>query len=180
MAVIGILLVALWWAPAAQAADVEMRTPASLELPAPESGVTVKFHPKTGRPYPSIVPPGERAEAARPLAPLERPDYELLRAKGGEIPYHGPVSDRTKVYVLAGTLASAGVAAGVSGLAAAPAAAGAASGSPVVPAAAAAALLALEGDYVIQTLRGRPEDRNTERVSDSRVLEYGPGYKGAA
>ncbi len=162
----------------ARAAEVQVISSVDLEAPPPESGVAVKAHPRTGRPYASIVAPGEAPEAASPVRPLERPDYRYLHAGRGEVAYQGPSSDRTKVYVLAGTLATAGVAAGMAGLATAPAVAGAAAaGSPVVPAAAAAALLALEGDYVIKTLRETPEDRQFERDSSSRVIDYGPGFR---
>ena len=61
-----------------------------------------------------------------------RPDYRLLEldVKSGEIPYSGPVSSRTKVYVLAGALAAGGIvgaaAMSVAAAGAAPSAAGAA------------------------------------------------------
>jgi len=73
----------------------------------------VREHPKTGRPYVSIIP----SEAPDPPDPFTgqkgqiiRPDYRLLdpKIKSGEVPYEGPVSDRTKVYIFAASLATLG------------------------------------------------------------------------
>ena len=169
------LLLLLAAAPAA-GGEVDVQAPLTLEVP-PQSGVVVKAHPRTGRPYVSVVPPGETSAPPSAARQVDRPDYRYLHSRAGQVPYRGPVSDRTKVYVLAGTLASAGVATGVAGLATAPAAAGAAAGSPAVPAAVAIGLLALEGDYVIKTLRETPQDRRFEQASSSRVIEYGPAYR---
>ena len=92
--------------------------------------VIVREHPKTGRPYVSIVssqgeiPPdiftGQRK--------YSRPDYRMLdpKIKSGQIPYEGPSSDRKKIYLFAATLATLGTASGAAVIASAPAATGAA------------------------------------------------------
>lgn len=92
--------------------------------------VIVREHPKTGKSYVSIVP----SQGEVPPDPFtgqkkySRPDYRLLdhKMKSGKIPYDGPYSDKTKIYIFAATLATLGTASGVAVIAAAPAAAGAA------------------------------------------------------
>lgn len=93
--------------------------------------VIIREHPKTGKPYVSIV----SSEIPDPPDPFTgqwgriiRPDYRLLdpKVKSGEIPYEGPVSDSTRIYIFAATLATLGAAGAVLAPAAAPAAAGAA------------------------------------------------------
>ncbi len=85
--------------------------------------VAVMKHPKTGKPYVAILPEGETPKdalifpsgsAAEEAGKVSRPDYRMLdwKVKNGEIPYSGPTSDRTKVYVLAATLATVGVVSG--------------------------------------------------------------------
>ena len=92
--------------------------------------VVVRQHPRTGKPYVSIVREGE--EAKDPFAGARRnysrPDYRMLdpKVKSGAVPYEGPYSDKTKIYVFAATLATLGVASGAAVIAAAPAATGAA------------------------------------------------------
>lgn len=91
-----------------------------------QTQVIVREHPKTGRPYISIVPreiPPDPFSGRREK--FSRPDYRMLnpRVKAKDIPYDGPYSDRKKVYLLAASLAAVGTAGGVAGLAAAPAAA---------------------------------------------------------
>ncbi len=92
--------------------------------------VIVREHPKTGKPYVSIVSsddPDPKDPFTGPLQKFSRPDYRMLdpKIKAKDIPYHGPSSDRRKVYVLAATLATVGTAGGAAGILAAPAATGA-------------------------------------------------------
>ena len=93
--------------------------------------VIVRDNPRTGKPYVSIV----SSDVENPASPLSlqniayrRPDYRLLdpKIKSGQIPYDGPTSDRTKVYLFAASLAAVGTVGGAVGLATAPAATGAA------------------------------------------------------
>ena len=93
------------------------------------TAIIVREHPKTGRPYVSIV----SSEGPMPVDPFThqrsrfwRPDYRMLdpKVKARDIPYNGPSNDRKKVYVLAATLATVGAAGGIAGIAAAPAATG--------------------------------------------------------
>ena len=92
--------------------------------------VVVREHPRTGKPYVSIIRAGE--ETKDPFAGARRnysrPDYRMLdpKIKSGAIPYEGPYSDKTKIYVFAATLATLGAASGAAVIAAAPAATGAA------------------------------------------------------
>ena len=78
-----------------------------------QTRVILREHPKTGKPYVSIV----SSEVPEPPDPFTgrrgriiRPDYRLLdpKVKSGEIPYEGPVSDRTKIYIFAASLATLG------------------------------------------------------------------------
>ena len=92
--------------------------------------VIIREHPKTGKPYVSII----STEIPEPPDPFTgqrgrilRPDYRMLDAKvkSGQIPYDGPVSDRTKVYIFAASLMTLGTVGGALAIAAAPAATGA-------------------------------------------------------
>ena len=95
--------------------------------------VIVREHPKTGRPYVSIVST-DQPEPKDPFANQRQryrpPDYRMLdpKLKSGAIPYEGPYSDRKKVYVFAASLATVGTVGGVGIIATAPAATGAAAG----------------------------------------------------
>ncbi len=89
--------------------------------------VAVREHPKTGKPYVTIIgKDGTRTSPALTgkIEQIARPDYRMLdpKVKSGQIPYHGPVSDRKKVYILAGTLATVGVAGSLAASTAIPAA----------------------------------------------------------
>lgn len=88
--------------------------------------VIVREHPKTGKPYVSIVPAGFSLEGGpfgTPGSIAKRPDYRMLdpRVKSGAIPYEGPYSDATKVYLFAATLATLGTVGGAVGMALVPA-----------------------------------------------------------
>lgn len=96
--------------------------------------VVIREHPKTGKPYVSIIST-ERAEPPDPFTGqrgrIIRPDYRMLdpKVKSGEIPYEGPVSDRTRVYIFAASLMTVGTVGGAMIWAAAPAATGAGASS---------------------------------------------------
>ena len=109
--------------PTARASEVVTET---------NTAAVVREHPKTGKPYVSIVSK-DLPDSNNPLAGLKkypRPDYRMLdsKIKPSDIGYQGPHSDRKKVYALAATLAAAGTAGGVVGFAAAPASTAASGG----------------------------------------------------
>ena len=91
-----------------------------------QTRVVRREHPKTEKPYVSIVPMNSSDDSA-PIANYRRitsrPDYRMLdpKIKSGQIPYDGPFSDATKVYVFAATLATLGTVGGAVGLATLPA-----------------------------------------------------------
>ena len=88
---------------------------ASEVLEQTQTRVIVREHPKTGKPYVSIVP-GEGPIPEDPFVKqrqtMRRPDYRLLdpKIKSGEIPYEGPYSSSKKIYIFAATLATLGAA----------------------------------------------------------------------
>ena len=91
--------------------------------------VLVREHPRTGRPYVSIVPetPENLPDPFQALhTRFSRPDYRMLdpKVKSGEIPYDGPYSSSTKVYVFAASLATLGTVGGAVGMAVLPASTG--------------------------------------------------------
>lgn len=91
--------------------------------------VVMRHHPKTGREYVVLVPQSsleKNGEVVVNPKMISRPDYAMLRAKGNpsDVQYEGPVSDRTKVYVFAATIATIGAVGGTVGMIAAPATAG--------------------------------------------------------
>ena len=146
--------------------------------------VVVREHPRTGKPYVSII----RSDGAAkdPFAGqgkfYSRPDYRMLdpKVKSGAIPYNGPYSNKTKIYIFAASLATLGAASGAAVIAAAPAATGAAAsggagaylaaGTAVVAGSAAAADIAMKpdlkkGDYTLGSesrLLKEEEDRKTK------------------
>ena len=148
------------------------------------TAVVVREHPRTGKPYVSII----RSDGAAkdPFAGqgkfYSRPDYRMLdpKIKSGAISYNGPASDRKKIYIFAASLATLGAASGAAVIAAAPAATGAAAsggagaylaaGTAVVAGSAAAADIAMKpdlkkGDYTLGSeskLLKEEEDRKTK------------------
>ena len=138
--------------------------------------VVVREHPKTGKPYVSIVS-GDQPLAADPFAKqrkkMSRPNYRMLdpKVKPGEIPYDGPYSSSTKIYVFAATLATLGVAGGAVGLAAIPASTGgAASGGGAYLAAGSAVAAGTAGTVAIKT-RNNPNQDDFTLVSKSKSLD---------
>ncbi len=88
-----------------------------------------RIHPKTGKPYVTLTPEPSRPDPLeRQHSRYRRPDYRMLKADSfrGEIDYDGPSSDRTKIYVFAGAVATAGT---VGGIVLAPAAAASSGGA---------------------------------------------------
>jgi len=149
--------------------------------------VAVRNHPKTGKAYVSIVDEGLAVERVpltdRELDP-ERPDYRMLdpKIKAGEIPYHGPVSDRKKVYLLAAGLATAGTVSSFAAAAAIPAAASSgasAAGGAGAYAAAGTAVTAGTVSTVWLKTQPDPDGDDYQRRSESSVLE-GPGSADSA
>ncbi|MBI4367858.1 MAG: hypothetical protein HY588_00525 [Candidatus Omnitrophica bacterium] len=136
--------------------------------------VLVREHPKTGRPYVSIVALGEaQADPFLKLrTKMKRPDYRMLdpNVKSGEIPYDGPYSDAKRVYLFAASLATLGTVGGALAIAAIPASAGgAASGGGAFLAAGSAVALGGAGSpYLAAKSDHRPDDYI--QISKSRVL----------
>lgn len=82
----------------------------------PESGakVYVREHPQTGKPFVSLRSEALTQDLFQGFTRREiRPDYKMLDADAKGIPYDGPASDRTKVYVFAATLITLGAAGAV-------------------------------------------------------------------
>jgi hypothetical protein len=148
--------------------------------------VAVMPHPRTGRPYVAILPeennPGQAvifaADAAGGISEtaVSRPDYRMLdwKIKDGEIPYDGPVSDRKKVYILAATLATVGVAGGIAASFAVPAtAAGAATGGAGAGIYAGAGTALTAGTVSTALIQTRPDPRKDdfEHIAESKTYE---------
>lgn len=143
-----------------------------------DTEVAVREHPKTGKPYVTIVgKDGARLHPSMtgPVKLVARPDYRMLdpKVKKGEIPYDGPVSDRKKVYALAGTLAVTGVVAGTAVIAAAPAAtgAGAAGGAGIYGAAGAAVLTGTASGVWLKSRPTQQDRENFDFKSESREIK---------
>lgn len=138
--------------------------------------IIVREHPKTGRPYVSVVssqgeiPPGPFTGQRK----YSRPDYRMLdsKIKSGQIPYGGPYSDRTKVYVFAASLATLGTASGAMVIAAAPAATGAAaSGGAGAYLAGGSAVAAGSSATVAIAAKPDPRKENYTHRSESQLVQ---------
>ncbi len=134
----------------------------------------VRNHPRTGKPYVSIVSPDR--VSVDPFAGNRksylRPDYRMLdpKIKSGAIPYNGPYSDRKKVYILAASLATVGAAGGTAIIAAAPAAtgAGASGGAGAFLAGGTAVVAGSAAEYAIAAKPNPRKDIYTQR-SESKL-----------
>lgn len=132
----------------------------------------VRVHPKTGKPYVSIV--SSAAPQPDPLAQVPRnsarPDYRLLDpdTKPGQIPYEGPYSDRRKVYLFAATLMTVGTVGGAVGIAAAPVSSGAATGGGAYVAAGSAVAGSASAAAAIS--RNRPPEEEFKETSESKTV----------
>lgn len=158
--------------------------PASEVIEETKTRVAIREHPKTGKPYVSII----STETPEPPDPLTgqrgwiiRPDYRMLdpKVKSGVIPYEGPVSDRTKVYILAASLAAVGTAGGAAIMAAAPIAtgAGASSGAGVFLAGGTAVTAGSAATYSV-AVRPGPEKEEYSHASEYRIKEEEKGGGG--
>ncbi len=136
--------------------------------------VVVRQHPKTGKPYVSIVPsdavPADLFTGS--ATSYTRPDYRMLdpHFKNGDIPYNGPVSDRKKVYVFAATLMTVGTVGGAVGMATAPAAAGTASGGAGAYVGAGAAVAGTATAASLAASKKRPWDEDFKHMSESKLV----------
>ena len=145
--------------------------------------VVIREHPKTGKPYVSIVS-ADKLLSVDPFAgmrsKMSRPNYRMLdpKMKPGEIPYEGPYSSSTKIYVFAATLATLGVAGGAIGMAAIPASAAttgaAASGGAAYVAAGSAVAV---GTVATAEIAARPNPKGDDfvQVSKSKSIETKDG-----
>lgn len=146
------------------------------EVPDPtHTQVIIREHPKTGKPYVSLV----STDQPVPEDPFtyqrnrySRPDYRMLdpNVKKGEVAYDGPYSDRKKVYLFGAALMALGVTGATAGIALAPAAGAASSGGGAYLAGG-AAVAAGSGAAVHEITKSRPEDENFIRESESRLIE---------
>ncbi len=139
--------------------------------------VAVREHPKTGKPYVTIIgKDGTRTSPALTgrIQQIARPDYRMLdpKVKSGQIPYQGPVSDRKKVYILAGTLATAGVAGSLAAASAIPvttASTGAAGGAGLYGAAGAAVITGTASGVWLKS-RPNPHQNDFDLKSGSHEI----------
>ena len=137
--------------------------------------VVVREHPRTGRPYVSIVSsevPDSQGLFPEDMGAMRRPDYRMLdpNIKEGAVPYEGPWSDRKKVYVFAASLAALGTAGGALGMAAASSTAASASGAGVYVGAGTAVGVGTTGAAWVVS-KEKPDDEEFTRSSESRLLE---------
>ncbi len=143
--------------------------------------VFVREHPQTGKPFVSLRGNDfSGQDLFKKFVKREiRPDYRMLdpRNKSGAIPYDGPASDRTKVYVFAATMATLG-AAGIVVTAALPASAATAaagSGTGLYAAAGGTAVaLGTAGDIYINKTRVKPGEENYVHEGETVSLSENP------
>ncbi len=136
-------------------------------IPETPSAVVVREHPRTGHPYVSIVDPKKpRTVFNGELQRYNRPDYRMLEpgVKPRDVDYHGPVSSRKKVYVLAGVLAAGGVA-GYAALPVSAASGGAAGGAGIYAAASGAVTAGTFSTHWAMKRDDRPDDFTQASVS---------------
>lgn len=134
--------------------------------------VIVREHPKTGKPYVSIISPDiNPAEDpfTKQRAAYSRPDYRMLdpRMKSGEIPYDGPYSSSKKVYIFAATLATLGTVGGAIGLATVPLASGGAAAGGGAYLAAGGAVVAGTATGAVIANKSNPQNDDFTQISKS-------------
>lgn len=138
--------------------------------------IIVRQHPKTGKPYVSIVPSGEvpKDPFTGALKKYARPDYRMLdpHFKSGDIPYNGPVSDRKKVYLFVASLMTVGTVGGAIGIAAAPVAAGTAAGGAGAYVGAGAAVAGTATAASLLASKKRPWDDDYKHTSESELVRH--------
>ena len=139
------------------------------------TSVIVREHPKTEKPYVSIVS-SKISPSVDPFTGQrkwkKRPNYRMLdpKIKAGEIPYDGPSSSAKKVYIFAASLATLGVAGGAIGMAIMPAAAGgAATGGGAYLAAGGAVAGGTTAAAVLKT-KPDPNQDDFIQISESKSL----------
>jgi hypothetical protein len=150
--------------------------PPSEVIIAEEHQVIIRDHPQTRLPYVSIVGAAVATQEQTikiPSDALGRPDYRMLsyRTAAGVPAYKGPSSDRTKVYVLAGTLIATGIATAAIG-AAAPAAVGAASSGAGAYAVAGSTVGVTTLATALLTSRPDPDENDFTHTSHTRMVEF--------
>jgi len=129
--------------------------------------IVIREHPKTGFPYVSVIDPRRPREVfTGEMKKFNRPDYRLLdpKIKSKDTAYDGPVSDRKKVYVLAGVLAAGGVA-GYAALPVSAAGGGAAGGAGAYAAASGAVTAGTFSTHWMMKKDDRPDDFTQLSVS---------------
>ena len=146
-------------------------------LPETRAVVVIRQHPKTGKPYVVITDRGKNAPdpfaAIRTAKPVMRPDYRMLdpKIKSGQIPYEGPVSDRTKVYIFAASLAAVGTVGGAAIIAAAPAATGAgAAGGAGLYAGAGVGVVVGSAAGTVAATKSDPKKESFEHTAQSKEI----------
>ncbi len=163
-----LVITAVFVLPQAAADEVITQTPTK---------VVVREHIKTGKPYVVITSAqGDRNPfASIPVATRVRPDYRLLdpKVKASQVRYEGPVSDRKKVYIFAGTIAALGTAGGAAVIAAAPAAtgAGAAGGAGGYAAAGTAVAAGTISTSVLNTRPDPEKDKIEQGFSSAQISD---------
>lgn len=141
--------------------------------------VVTRAHPKTGKPYVSILDAADFSEQ-KPLGEIKyvpRPDYRMLdpKMKSGEIPYEGPSSDRKKVYIFAASLAVLGTVSGAAVIAAAPAATGtSAAGGAGAYGIAGGAVAAGTLSAGLQASKPRPDRDDFKHLWEAKALPLSP------
>jgi len=159
-----------------------MAVGASEVIESTRTRVVIRGHPKTGKPYVSIV----SADIAEPRNPLGkpdpwgrgghaiRPDYRMFDPKmnKGEIPYEGPASGRKKIYIFAAALATLGAASGAAAAAAIPTATAAGSaGGAGIYAAGGAAVAAGTAGAVSYSTRPEPDRDDFTHIAETKIIK---------
>ena len=143
------------------------------------SQVVIREHPKTKKPYVTIVS-SEEPVPADPFTnqrnKFSRPDYRMLdpKAKKGDYVYDGPYSDRKKVYIFAASMIAVGVTGGVAGMALAPAATGtaaASSGGGGAYLIGAGVATGVGGIAAADVLKVKAEDENFTHEGESKTIQ---------
>jgi hypothetical protein len=136
-------------------------------IPQTSAEVVVREHPQTGIPYVSIVDPRKpEGLLSGEMKKYNRPDYRMLdpKVKPRDTHYDGPVSDRKKIYILAGALAAGGIA-GYAAMPVAAAGGGAATGAGAYAAASAAVTAGTFSTHWAMRHDDRPDDFTQTSVS---------------
>ncbi len=135
--------------------------------------VIVRKHTKTGKPYAALVFADLKVDPRieDEVFPVSRPDYRMLdpQAKSSDFHYEGPVSDRKKIYIFAGTLAALGAAGGIAGALAPAASSGGAAGGAGLFAGASALTVAGSAELVIRA-HANSSPGDYESLSESHIF----------